>query len=332
MAVAALRLPRGIRQRGNSYLVDVTIRGKRQTATCHSIEEALAHRRKLKDGQAVSPEAWTLQQALDTTIRTTWTSTAGEKTATTNARTALEFFGSTYSLSDLTNTKVSEFVDHLMSEGLSNGTINRKLAALSKILRVARKMGGLAAIPEFDRKKEGQGRIRFLTPEEEQRHLMVANQWGKEDHTDACIVLVDTGLRPSELWRLEPQDLTFKPKPLATAWETKNGTPRSVPLTRRAAEVLWRRSRVGKPFPFSNDWMGHTWDKIREHLGFSGDKQYVPYVLRHTCCSRLVQRGVHLKVVQEWMGHKTIEITMRYAHLAPTSLLAAVGVLEQEES
>ncbi len=42
----------------------------------------------------------------------------------------------------------------------------------------------------------------------------------------------------------------------------------------------------------------------------------------HTCASRLVQRGVPLKVVQEWMGHKAINMTMRYAHLAPANLLA----------
>ena len=43
-----------------------------------------------------------------------------------------------------------------------------------------------------------------------------------------------------------------------------------------------------------------------------------------------VQRGVALKVVQEWMGHKAINVTMRYAHLARANLLAAVSVLESE--
>lgn len=44
-----------------------------------------------------------------------------------------------------------------------------------------------------------------------------------------------------------------------------------------------------------------------------------------------MRRGVPLKVVQEWMGRKTISVTMRYAHLTPANLLAAVAVLEPEE-
>ena len=48
----------------------------------------------------------------------------------------------------------------------------------------------------------------------------------------------------------------------------------------------------------------------------------------HTCASRLVQRRINLKVVQTWMGHKSIQITLRYAHLAPSNLMDAVKVLE----
>lgn len=66
-------------------------------------------------------------------------------------------------------------------------------------------------------------------------------------------------------------------------------------------------------------------------IGLAEDTQFVPYALRHTCCSRLVQRGVNLRVVQEWMGHKTITVTLRYAHLCPTNLLNAVNVLNSAE-
>ena len=71
------------------------------------------------------------------------------------------------------------------------------------------------------------------------------------------------------------------------------------------------------------------WDRARAHLGFAEDRQFVIHTLRHTCASRLVQRGVGLKVVQQWMGHKTIQVTMRYAHLAPGHLMEAAAVLEQ---
>jgi site-specific recombinase XerD len=65
-------------------------------------------------------------------------------------------------------------------------------------------------------------------------------------------------------------------------------------------------------------------------MGLGEDNQFVPHALRHTCASRLVQRGVPLKVVQEWLGHKTILTTMRYAHLAQSNLMSAMQVLEDQ--
>lgn len=48
------------------------------------------------------------------------------------------------------------------------------------------------------------------------------------------------------------------------------------------------------------------------------------YCMRHTFASRLVMAGVDIRTVAELMGHKTIQMTMRYAHLAPEHNLAAV--------
>ncbi|MDP6213177.1 MAG: tyrosine-type recombinase/integrase, partial [Candidatus Thalassarchaeaceae archaeon] len=53
----------------------------------------------------------------------------------------------------------------------------------------------------------------------------------------------------------------------------------------------------------------------------------VPHALRHTFCSKLVQLGVQIKVVQELAGHESIETTLRYAHLAPRNLRSAIDLL-----
>ena len=53
------------------------------------------------------------------------------------------------------------------------------------------------------------------------------------------------------------------------------------------------------------------------------------HILRHTFASHLVMRGVPLKAVQELLGHTTIQMTMRYSHLAPEIGRQAVAVLEQ---
>ena len=63
-------------------------------------------------------------------------------------------------------------------------------------------------------------------------------------------------------------------------------------------------------------------------MGMGHDKEFVPHCLRHTCASRLVQRGVPLLVVKEWLGHADIQMTLKYSHLCPTNLEDAVKVLE----
>ncbi|EJM98873.1 site-specific recombinase XerD [Phyllobacterium sp. YR531] len=57
--------------------------------------------------------------------------------------------------------------------------------------------------------------------------------------------------------------------------------------------------------------------------------QVVPHILRHTCASRLVRGGIDIRRVQIWLGHQTLSMTMRYAHLATNDLDSCVAVLER---
>ena len=63
-------------------------------------------------------------------------------------------------------------------------------------------------------------------------------------------------------------------------------------------------------------------------MEWANDKEAVPHALRHTFCSRLVQRGVPILTVKELAGHLSLETTLRYAHLAPHNLVDAVNLLE----
>jgi site-specific recombinase XerD len=63
-------------------------------------------------------------------------------------------------------------------------------------------------------------------------------------------------------------------------------------------------------------------------MGLEGDKEFVIHSTRHTCASRMVNAGVDLYVVKEVLGHSSIQVTEKYAHLAPHKLSDAVAVLE----
>lgn len=326
---------KGIRQRGKKWMVDVTVSGQRRTATCDSYEEALQKRINLKsEGEKGATAAWSLRRAFERTRDREWKGKASEGHAVRNAQIALDFFGPETRLDQITTAKIDDYVEELERRGNSDATINRKLAALSKLFTVAAQRGGVQGKPHFPRKQESQGRIRYLDDNEEQALLDTFQHFGKTDHRDAVIVLVDTGIRCGELWRIKRRDIDHK-SGLIHVWETKSDVPRSVPMTTRVADVIARRSanldRGDRLFPYDNWWLRTGWQRVRDHLGYTDDPQWVPHMLRHTCASRLVQRGAPLKVVQEWLGHKTITITMRYSHLAPRNLQAAAGLLEAKD-
>jgi integrase len=330
----------GIRQRGKSYVIDVTVKNVRRTATVPGLDREQAQLkeaelratllREVGGNSLAQQDTWTLKQALDKTTATAWADkTSGEKLAR-NAEMACEFFGPATPLTALTADRLDDYAAHLANLGNSNATINRKMAAVSRMLTLAVERGKLTRKPVMQRKREGVGRVRFLSEHEETTAVELLQHWGKADHAEALMVLIDTGLRGGELWRLEGRDCDLT-QGLLHIWQTKNQHPRSVPMTDRVRLIIERRKalRSGPLFPGSNNyWFEHVWGRMKTTMDLGEDQQFVPYALRHTCCSRLVQRGVNLRVVQEWMGHKTITVTQRYAHLCPTNLLHAVKVLE----
>lgn len=358
--MATKKLPSGIRLRGDRYFVDVSIKGTRKTSTCDTYEEALTTQARLrtdilaklngdvKDHSSPAIDTskgdtkWTLKDAVDKTLNLPapegWKNGKCEKTSMINIKFALDYFGSTCLITNINVDTIDGFMEHLGKRGDSNGTINRKLAALSKVLTVAqRRSRGRYHKPEFPRRlPEAKGRIRQLSSQEEQMLVAYYTRLGDGDAIDATHVLLDTGMRLSELFSIRQTDVTPEGILLIhgrDAKGTKNGEFRSVPMTKRVSEILTRRINLmvtgDNPFPWNRHWYTRKWNRMRDHLGFNDDPQFIPHMLRHTCASRLVQRGVSLKVVQEWMGHKTIQITMRYAHLYPKDLFAARDALEQ---
>ena len=211
-------------------------------------------------------------------------------------------------------------------------------------------------------KTDKAGRVRFLSNDEEaalrkalgarERQLREArirfNAWrvarGKAplpnrdgdylDHLRPLVLLaMNTGLRRGELLGLRWSAIDFQAKILTVVAETaKSGHTRRVPLNAEAFEVLslWHKRR-GKPgadaFVFSGP-RGERMSRVdtawRSLMKAAGIKNFRLHDCRHHFASRLVQAGVDLYTVKELLGHSDIEMTERYAHLAPHGLRAAV--------
>ncbi len=336
------KLPKGIRQRGTSFFVDASYKGERRTATCATLEAAVTERLRLlaemRGGPTFTPAAaWTLQRGIDKTMEVAWIGTRSEGGMALNCDALVAHFGADLSIKQITALALDDFVAALKAKGNSNATINRKLASLSKIMSVALDRGGLDVKPKFPHQRESKGRIRFLTDEEESAMLAHLQDMGKLDVRDAVVVLIDTGLRVGELLRLTWQDVERTPDGggMIHVWENKADHPRSVPMTSRVRAIMKLRQHKAaytpgavKVFDLPYHVLRLAWGAAKARMGLSEDKQFIPHALRHTCASRLVQRGVDIRTVQEFLGHKNITQTMRYAHLSPRNLRAAALALE----
>lgn len=311
----------------------------------------MSRTQKARGGRIVRPvgvpNVWTVSHAVDIAERVAWSDTAWGLRATRHARQFADYIGPDTLLSDVGLTTLDDWAAALSASGLSGSTVNRYLAAVSRLLNIAHARDGVPSVPAIPRRKETPSRVRFLTENEENEIREWLSSNAKLEALLLFNLLIDTGLRMGEALSLQWRDVDFNTG-LISVWKTKNDVPRSVPMTKRVRTSLLflkqtttlapRRREYPTPkvtqkqetaIDITRDQFRQTWDTMRASLGYADDPQFVPHCLRHTCASRLVQRSVPLKVVQEWLGHKTINQTIRYAHLAPANLMAAVAALEE---
>jgi integrase len=239
-------------------------------------------------------------------------------------------------LKEIDYQRLREQRDSWKNSGIAPATVNRRFSIISVTLSEAHKEGDLPAMPAMPEKlAENNIRERYMTADEEQRareYLRkrvaieqiegVASEWLYM--TALFDFLLDTGCRLSEALvhltreRFDGRAVRFP------AGVTKTAPARSVPLTpraRAAAEVLLEYPAHGT---LTDDWAGHRWMLVREACGFPDLNLHI---LRHTCASRLLKRGVALYTVSKWLGHASIRTTQRYAHLEEGTLEQAAAAL-----
>lgn len=336
-----------IRQRGGKWQVDVYHKGKRPRFTFDTREEAEAKEAELvyllKTGKEITLEAGnkgpganehscSMKALYNLTVTLRWTNTKAQKKAEANLWECVVLLGEDKDVSQITTRDVDNLILAWEKKGNSGGTINRKLAALSVALKVALERDMIAKMPKLAKRPEGEHRIRWLTGKEESAVIGHLRNMEKHDEADFVEILIDTGFRLSELLGFKAEDYSNGLLHLH-AGSTKNDQARAVPATKRVDAIIRKRAirNSGLLFPgLTTASIERTWQRIRTLLKLDHDQQFVLHALRHTCASRLVQRGVPLAVVQKWMGHKAIQTTLRYAHLAPDNFIEAVKVLEQD--
>ena len=223
--------------------------------------------------------------------------------------------------------KPSEIDEWLAENTATAGTANRYRAVFSLIYREAVRNGLLSSNPArlVRQRKESSGRIRYLLDEEEDRLCQAVRELCPE-HMPELTIAVGTGMRKSEQYGLIWPQVDFGRREIHLR-KTKNGEARDVPMSVGvlAAFQQLKPARI-KPTDrvFAIETPREWFEGVREKAKLTDFRWHD---CRHTFCSRLAMAGVPLKTIQSLAGHKTISITARYAHLAPSTLHSAVDLI-----
>lgn len=317
------------RQRGNRWQADVVINGKRKRPSFKTQEEAEAFEAAVNEGY--TPDVGiTLGDYVDRVFDDLWGEARSRSYIEGNFRVLYRYLPRTTQLTKINEQLIEKVVADMRKDGKANGTINRKLANLSKLLKKAKKDRLIVSVPTIERRKEAEPREGTWSKTEEHNALLFFEHLGKPEIAALIKFLLYTGCRVNEALtltrdRVREGMVTFHHE------KAKNGKTRVIPLVEPAAEAwafMSRRTNAECPFGTIPYWTFRDyWNRLRAHMGREDDKDFVPHMLRHTCATRLVQAGVDLPRVQKWMGHKSIQVTMRYAHLAPADLDVAAKAL-----
>ena len=248
-------------------------------------------------------------------------------------------------LSELNPVLISEYRDFLSKKitsrktQISHATVNRYLASLSTAISTAINEWGWMEdniLRKVSKLKESRGRVRYLSDEERNRFLSACKESSNSDLYTVVILAMSTGARKNEIWKLSWDKVDLKNRYILFE-ETKNDEPRSVPLQGHALELMLERSKVPRidtdlVFPSRVDRHKH-FDFRRPFqmaLKAAQIEDFRWHDLRHCAASYLVMAGVDMRTVAEILGHKTIQMTQRYAHLSPEHLKDAVSKMNHK--
>ncbi|MBG78239.1 MAG: integrase [Alphaproteobacteria bacterium] len=221
---------------------------------------------------------------------------------------------------------------------ISASRVNRYIAVMSHVCTIATNEWEWLEDNPFRKIKklqEPRGRVRFLS-DEERNSLLKACKNAPYPHTYLIIVLaISTGMRKSEILNIRWRDVDLD-KGKIILHETKNKERRVVPLTGHAlslvcehrkirridTDMLFPSQRGDKAYEIKRSWEG----ALKE----AGIEDFRFHDLRHSAASYLAMNGASLAEIAEVLGHKTLAMVKRYAHLSDAHTSSVVNSMNEK--
>ena len=335
------RKSKGLYLRGNTWWMTYkSLNRKQHWESCHTPikteAQAILEQRRVSIREGNLPEVKRIKPAFFTELAKEYEVWAekqkGFKSKKGFIKKLVAHFAS-LNLSLLRTQAVEQYQTNLLKQGFKNSSVNRVLSTLKHMVTKAVEWEMapeeiLKRVRKVKQLPERNGRLRFLSKEE------------IESLTNACdahlrpivITAVNTGMRKGEILALVWEQVDLK-HGFVLLVNTKNGKRREIPINKTLRDSLTALPRhITSPYVF---WQGEDGKRFmdvrrsfRSALKRAGIKDFHFHDLRHTFASHLIMKGADITTVKELLGHNTLTMTMRYAHLAPSHKVKAVALLE----
>ncbi len=247
------------------------------------------------------------------------------------------------SFRDISTFDLERLKKSILEAGRAPRSVEYALTTLGQIFRHAERLGyfqGDIPTTKVRRPKYDNKRVKFLSQDEAHNLLEILQKKSQETYEMALLSL-HCGLRAGEIFSLTWKDVDLD-HGLITLLDTKSGKTRSVSMTATVQSVFMAkeqgdktnlvfpdkksggiRKQISKSFP-------RTVSEAGLNDGIDDRRQRVTFhTLRHTFASWLVMSGISLYDVKELLGHATLTMTERYAHLAPDRNKKAAETMDQ---
>lgn len=243
-------------------------------------------------------------------------------------------------LTDIKAETVAKLRKSLEAKGLSDKSARNVLTTLHKALEDAHSWQCIATVPDFPKIKVADGEWDYFDRDE--LILLLSNA---RDATDRLLLhfAAKTGARAGEQLALEWQDIDWRratvrfrrSRTRGITGPTKSKHHRDVPLTAallselRALQSVSKKQRLVFQRDGAEMLIGQLHEVLWRTVARAELREIRWHDLRHSFASNLIAAGVPILQVQQWLGHATLQMTMRYAHLAPNTNNHLIALLDE---
>lgn len=245
-------------------------------------------------------------------------------------------------LSQISTNVLADYRDKRVAAGVGPSKIRAEFALISCLFQFAIQERGIAvdnpcAGGKVTRPKLPGGKIIFLTAAQIDALLAECNKSRNNALAAYVLVMLQTGFRPGEAVKLRVRDIDVQ-RMAVNLTDTKTNRDRTIPLTPAAFDTIIDRIVTKKPDDFvfaelSDHGLLKPANKFRQAFDCAKLRAGLPHItqhtLRHTAATHLLASGVDIRTIADILGHSTLQMAMRYAHVADDHRRAAINALSR---